>query len=243
MIVPPSDSDAERAIGDSPNLVNLFYRDFYQAVFNEEGFVGWSYRKTHREVEKGQHHRNKRVLEIGAGSGQHLRFVKDDFMTYTMLDLFAEPRENSWSADERISWIQGDVCDISAVSGPFDRIIAMCVLHHLHDPQAALENIRDWLRPGGVFTFFLPSDPGFLNRLNRALFVSRRSRRLGFPDYEVFNAREHRNHYWGLKEELNYTFRGYDVQRRYWPFRIPLADLSLFPIWSIRKPKALEEID
>lgn len=230
------ESDRNESIDCSCSLVDTFYRNFYEEVFNQQGFVGWSYRKTHREVELGQDHRNQRVLEIGAGSGQHLRFVARDFASYTMLDLFPEPAENSWSTDDRVVWIQGDVCDKSVVDGQFDRIIAMCVLHHLHDPQAALENIRSWLKPGGVFTFFLPSDPGFLNRMNRALFVTRRSRRVGFPEYEVFNAREHRNHYWGLKQEIQYTFRGSNIKRKYWPFRIPAADLSLFSIWSITRP-------
>lgn len=221
---------------DPEDLSAVFYRDYYSRVFNEGGFVGWSYRKTHREVERGHNRPNLDILEIGAGKGEHLPFVEPTYASYTMLDLFPAPIEPPWAGDRRVTWHQGDACGVSLTDRSFDRVISMCVLHHLRDPAAALRNVRNWLRPGGVFTAFLPSDPGLLNRLNRQLFVAPRSRRLGFGDYEVFNAREHHNHYWGLRHEIAYAFRGFDIQRRYWPFRIPAADVSVFSIWNITKP-------
>lgn len=221
------------------DLAAQFYRDCYQKVFNDQGFVGWSYRKTHRAVE-ANHRPDARaeILEIGAGTGEHLAFVTQAFARYVMVDLSPEPADPPWRNDERVTWVQGDVSAPILEGQQFDRVISMCVLHHLRDTEAALRNIRTWLKPGGTFTFFLPSDPGFLNRLNRSLFVTPRARRLGFAHYPVVNAREHHNHYWGLKEELLYEFRDFDVRRSYWPLGIPLADLSVYSVWNVTKPRA-----
>lgn len=219
------------------DLSSVFYREYYEKVFNSGGFVGWSYRKTHRAVE-GNFRSNAglSILEIGAGSGEHFDFVAPDFAKYTMVDLSNEPPNPVWRSDARVRWITGDVSTNILDGERFDRVISMCVLHHLDDVAGAFRNIRDWLKPGGNFSLFLPSDPGFLNRVNRSLFVTPRSRKLGFEEYPVFNAREHRNHYWGLKAELEYEFRGWEMKRVYWPLRLPLADLSVFSVWRITKP-------
>lgn len=228
----------QKSSDENEDLSIIFYRDFYAKVFNDKGFVGWSYRKTHKAVEAlFKSNRGLSILEIGAGSGEHFEFVSPDFASYTMVDLSPEPRLPSWRGDGRVRWITGDVSKEILRGEHFDRVISMCVLHHLDDPTAAFRNIRDWLKPGGTFSLFLPSDPGFLNRMNRNLFVAPRSRKLGFAEYLVFNAREHRNHYWGLKEELEYEFRGFTIKRRYWPLGVAVADLSVFSVWTITKPK------
>ncbi|MDP2014974.1 MAG: class I SAM-dependent methyltransferase [Actinomycetota bacterium] len=219
------------------DLVGRFYRDYYKQVFNTEGFVGWSYRKTHRAVESGHPGRpGMQILEIGAGTGEHLSFVDPSFARYVMADLFPEPADVPWQGDSRIEWLVGDVCSPILEGQEFDRVVSMCVLHHLNDPSAAMDNIKRWLKPGGTFTVFLPSDPGLLNRVNRAMFVTPRARKLGFDDYEVVNAREHHNHYWGLRREMLFQFQGYRIKRRYFPFGLPFADASVYSVWNITKP-------
>ncbi|MHB1065963.1 MAG: class I SAM-dependent methyltransferase [Candidatus Nanopelagicales bacterium] len=231
--VEPSDTD----------LVSAFYRDCYGRVFNGEGIVGWSYRKTHRAVEaKAPQGSGLSILEIGAGTGEHLEFVQPTFARYVMVDLSPEPADATWHSDARAEWIQGDVSAPLLEGQAFDRVVSMCVLHHVHDPAAALRNIKNWLKPGGTFTLFLPSDPGLLNRLNRRLLVTPRVRRLGFPHYEVVNAREHHNHYWALRHELDFQFRGYRIHRHYAPLGLPVADLSLYSVWNITKPLDATEV-
>ena len=217
--------------------VARFYADFYDVIFNREGFVGWSYRLTHRAVERAAPMLPEMsILEIGAGTGEHLEFVRPDFASYTMLDLFDAPPNAAWGGDPRVSWVTGDACGQAIEDAQFDRVVSMCVLHHVNNPAKALENVRKWLLPGGTFSLFLPSDPGFLNRVNRKLFVNPRARRVGFYDYEIMNAREHRNHFWGLKRELGYQFADYRVRRRFYPFGLPFGDLSLFSVWHFTKP-------
>jgi phosphatidylethanolamine/phosphatidyl-N-methylethanolamine N-methyltransferase len=226
------------------DLVSRFYRDCYGDVFNSSGLVGWSYRQTHRAVEaRHPDSRGLSILEIGAGTGEHLAFVDPRFDRYVMVDLSPAPANPAWAGDDRVSWVQGDVCRPILDDAAYDRVISMCVLHHVDDPGAVLANVRRWLRPGGTFTLFLPSDPGLLNRLNRRLLVTPRARRLGFDHYEVVNAREHHNHYWGLKHELEFRFRDWQVRRRYKPFGIPAAGLSLYSVWEVTRPALVSDGD
>lgn len=236
-----AESTSDPAAADR-DLVANYYRTAYTHVLGGSGVAGRSYRLTHRALEWGVVSTGSRILEIGAGDGQHLEYVADDFAEYVMLDPFGQPSHWPGSADDCVRWVKGRAEDCDAELGQFDRVIATCVLHHVDDVAEVLRNVRKWLRPGGRFSLFLPSDPGLLNRLNRRLFVTPRARRLGFDQYVLFNAREHRNHYWSIRTELLHQFSDCRVSRRYYPFGIPVAGLSLFSIWQITVPESLAEV-
>ena len=221
--------------------VEEFYLKYYTKTFNSKGIAKWSYELTHKKVES-QYDRysfnleNPRILEVGAGKAEHFSFVKPTFAEYVNLDLYPEPNDYPGKSDARVKWIQGNILNISGLDSFYDRIIVMCVLHHVDNPDLAIKNILSLLAPGGTLSVFLPSDPGFLNRLNRRLFINPRVKKLGFFDYEIVNAREHHNHYWSLNAELKYQTLNYKRKVTYYPFRIPLASLSLFSVWTITKP-------
>ena len=221
------------------NQQKLFYDLYYDKVFGKEGFSGKAYSWTHSLLEStfSEIMTNKSTcLEIGAGKGQHLEFVKHPYASYTMLDLQEPPKEFPYSKNFRLKWVKADVVDHKFSEQTFDRIISMCVLHHVTSVQGTLENIHKWLAPGGTFSLFLPSDPGLMNRINRSIFITPKMRRLRFSDWQLVVGREHRNHYWGIRNELNNTFSDCLIIRKYYPFRIPASDLSLFSIWHIKKP-------
>jgi phosphatidylethanolamine/phosphatidyl-N-methylethanolamine N-methyltransferase len=214
--------------------VKDFYENYYSQVFSKNGLSSLFNSLTHKALELGvkNHKKVGEILEIGAGKGEHYKFVKQEFENYSMLDLFSRPKD----FDEFLNanWIQADICDTNLDLQSYDRILLMCVLHHLSDPVSAIQNIKKFLKPGGTVSIFLPSDPGMLNRLNRKLFVTPSARKLGFCDYELVNAREHRNHYWALKKELEFQFEGYKISRKYYPFGLQAGNLSLFSIWTIQ---------
>jgi SAM-dependent methyltransferase len=221
--------------------VQDFYANYYDKIFNPDisGLSNMASRITHSRLERNFQD-NKfnfpKVLEIGAGKGEHFNYVKHRFTEYIHLDLFEEPENFPAKGNSSSKWVAGNVEENLFASESFDRVISMCVLHHLQNPRIALENIKLWLKPEGTFSLFLPSDPGFLNRLNRKVLLEKKVRKSGFKHYGIVNAREHRNHYWGLLQELQNTFEGYSCSRRYYPVNIPIADLSLFSVWHFKKP-------
>lgn len=223
------------------DIVRDFYENYYASVFSKSGLSSKFNSQTHRALESGIHRlgpqsiatSNFSILEIGAGKGEHYGYVKKNFTNYAMLDLLPQPEGFASFIDA--SWIQADICQKNLELGEFDRIISMCVFHHLSEPVTAMENIKRSLKQGGVFSLFLPSDPGIMNRIIRKLFVTPNAKRLGFEYYELVNAREHKNHYWGLKKELEYQFKDFDISKKYYPFGIRAGNLSLFSIWQIRR--------
>ena len=222
-------------VEDPSNLVKEFYDKYYDKTFNSGGLNGWAYRKTHRDLEKNFMQSSiDNILEIGAGNAQHLEFVKQNFLEYTMVDLTETPKV---FGDKRLKWIQGDVENLQFQPNYFDRIISMCVFHHLDNPEKVMKLIDIWLKPGGTFSLFLPLDPSFANRLNRRLFVLPKTQKLGFKEYEIVNAIEHKNHFWALKSMLNYFFRSYEKEITYKPFVKAIPAINLYSIWHLRKPK------
>lgn len=221
-------------------LVEEFYRHYYSEVFSGGGITSWAYRKSHRLLERPfSSNKGLRVLEVGAGQGEHLPFVTGDFEQYLMLDLVEMPEKALWRDDRRIKWKVGDVGDENLLPAhEFDRVIMTCVLHHVESPRQALLNIERLVRPGGTFSVYLPTDPGLMSRLVRAAIISPRARRRGFFDYDLVNAREHRNHFWGLRFEIREVFRGWKIQSTYWPSRIAVAGFNSFSIWQLRKPQS-----
>jgi phosphatidylethanolamine/phosphatidyl-N-methylethanolamine N-methyltransferase len=217
---------------DPHQITKEFYDKYYEKTFNSGGLNGWGYRKTHKDLERHVPLSGK-ILEIGAGSAQHLMYVEQEFLEYVMVDLTAKPHEFD---DKRLQWIQGNIENSQFKPNYFDRILSMCVFHHLDNPAKVMNLIDIWLKPGGTFSLFLPMDPSFANRLNRKLFVLPRTRKLGFKDYEIVNALEHRNHFWGLKSMLNYYFQHYDKKVVYRPFGKLMPLGNLYSIWQLRKP-------
>jgi phosphatidylethanolamine/phosphatidyl-N-methylethanolamine N-methyltransferase len=222
--------------------VEDFYENFYSKVFSDKGASSFFNSLTHKTLEMGLSSTSHpsmepglSILEIGAGKGEHLPYVKQKYQNYDVLDIL--PKPENFDVDQKVNYIQEDICDLDIELGQYDRIISMCVFHHLSNPTNAMVNIKKHLNNGGVFSLFLPSDPGFLNRLNRKLFVTPKAQKEGFEHYELVNAREHKNHYWSLKTQLNHEFRGYKISKRYYPFGIPMGNLSLFSIWHIQSSR------
>ena len=225
---------------DKDLFLREFYEKFYTDIYNKSGLSKLSFESTHRALESfdtSVFSSSAIILEIGAGKGEHFSYVKHDFGKYVMVDLFEEPKEHPGKNDLRVHWLQSDVMNTQIEPNSYDRIISTCVFHHLDSPFEVMQKISAALRPGGIFSLFLPSDPGVLSRMNRNLIVKRKASQLGFHKYDLMASFEHRNHYWGLKAMLEEVFSDWDISRRYYPFGIRSANMSLFSIWQVRKPK------
>jgi ubiquinone/menaquinone biosynthesis C-methylase UbiE len=224
---------------EAEEFLSDFYQNYYTSIYNCGGLSRWAFNATHRGLEKidtAQFGNYAKILEIGAGKGEHFPFVKHEFQEYLMLDFFEQPISHPGKNDARVTWVQCDISNLVLESKSIDRVISSCVFHHLEHPYKSLKSLKRILKPGGLFSLFLPSDPGFASRLSRELTVKRRAKKLGFEKYDLMAALEHRNHYWGLKTMVEEVFRDCEISRKYYPFPIPMGNLSLYSIWQIRIP-------
>ncbi|MGH6926078.1 MAG: class I SAM-dependent methyltransferase [Propylenella sp.] len=175
-----------------------------------------------------------RVVEVGAGSGIHFASVRHGFDRYLMTDgnpHMLEQARRKTGADHRFDFQREDASRLSFPDDAFDRLIAAHVLEHLLNPH---EVLREWARvvkPSGIVSLVLPSDPGFLWRFGRRLGVRRRAEAAGM-EYDYWMAREHVNSIWNLVTLIHYYFD--EVEERWWPCRLPAPDVNLIYAANIR---------
>lgn len=192
---------------------------------------------THRLIEKpfSPSDHFGRVLEVGAGTAIHLKFVRHRFDEYVITDLAGETIDramaNEWH-DGKVRAERQDAARLTYPDHSFDRLIATHVLEHLYRPHEVLHEWNRVVRPGGVLSLILPCDPGLLWRVGRQFGPRRRARSAGL-DYDYWMAREHVNPIQNLVCFIKYYFD--DITEEWWPMRLPLPDLNLIYAVTIRK--------
>ncbi|MFP4361878.1 MAG: class I SAM-dependent methyltransferase [Alphaproteobacteria bacterium] len=179
-----------------------------------------------------------RVLEVGAGAGEHVGFVRHGFDDYLMTDRAEVRLERARAAlpaalRAKVRVGEEDATALSLADASVDRVIACHILEHLYRPHEVLREWNRVLRPGGTLSILLPCDPGLLWRLGRTLGPRRNARRAGI-DYDYWMAREHVNPINNLVVFIRYYFDA--VDEVWYPLRLPAVDLNLFYLCHVTKP-------
>ncbi|NUM47257.1 MAG: methyltransferase domain-containing protein [Anaerolineales bacterium] len=125
----------------------------YQTEFWEKGGRDYEDRAEAVALKRLLPSRGDLLLELGAGAGRNTtryegyqRVVLLDYST-TQLQQARARLGNS----PRYIYVAADVYRLPFVDGLFDGATLIRVLHHLADGQAALQQIRQVMRPGGTF--------------------------------------------------------------------------------------------
>ncbi len=98
------------------------------------------------------------VLELGSGACNCGIALAIQGATVTCLDLSSEQlkigREDAASAGVSLECVQGDMEDLSALSGRrFDLVLSVCALMYVLNISAVFRQVAGVLRPGGRFIF------------------------------------------------------------------------------------------
>jgi ubiquinone/menaquinone biosynthesis C-methylase UbiE len=212
------------------------WAELYESLNYDGGMAGYFLSKSHEWCESsfGEEDTFPKVLEVGAGTAKHLKYVRHKFNEYFVTDLNTPmlDRIDISKLSGKVIVEKQDASRLSYENESFDRVIATHVLEHMPNPHIVL---REWfrvLKPGGVLSLVLPCDPGMAWRLGRTVGSRSRSEKAGIP-YDYWMAREHINPINGLVSFVRYYFDSYE--EKWLPFRIPSMDLNLFYIAHIRK--------
>lgn len=214
----------------------LDYRARFADVYDESNYASplqsAVMRASHRLVEKhfqAQDHFSK-VLEIGAGTGEHLGFVRHSFDQYVLTDLDKKTLEVAQHKlngkfDNKLLYETQSAEGLSYPDNSFDRLIATHVLEHIYQPHLALKEWRRVVKNGGVISILIPTDPGVAWRLGRHLGPRNNAIAQGI-EYDYVMAREHVNSCNNLIALLRHYFP--DRTEAWWPLPVPSIDLNLF---------------
>jgi ubiquinone/menaquinone biosynthesis C-methylase UbiE len=176
-----------------------------------------------------------RVLEIGAGLGEHILYENLNQTEYYALDIRPEMAGEIKKRFPGVKVIIGD-CQkhMEFPDNYFDRIVAIHVLEHLTNLPAALKEICRILKPDGEFCVVLPCEDGLAHKLARIISAKRIFEKRYRINYDRFIQAEHINNAFEVMEELNLHFN--IKKRSYFPLRIPIINLNL-AIGMVLKPE------
>jgi ubiquinone/menaquinone biosynthesis C-methylase UbiE len=214
----------------------LDYRSKFSDVYDEANYsspLQFSVmRASHKLVEKaydGQKHFGQ-VLEVGAGTGEHLQHVRHGFDRYTLTDLDPKTLE---VAKAKLAGTHHGKLGFEVQAGDrldypentFDRLVAIHILEHIYQPHLALKEWYRVLKHGGVLSILIPTDPGIAWRLGRHLGPRKNALAQGIA-YDYVMAREHVNSCNNLIAILRHYFPR--AKESWWPFPLQSIDLNLF---------------
>ena len=228
---------------DFGNL-DLFYSKYYDLVLRA-GFIGAAQNRTHAAMEK-KWSKNvffEKVLEVGAGTGDHRKFVKHGYKDYFETDIrftglpeIIETHPNRNEHNQRVIREFADVTHLDYRTSSFDRVVVTCLILHLEEPERALEEIRRVCKKdSGVISILVPCEPGLLLRFSRAILTSRKAKKLGFSGYNLFNARDHKNYLSSVDTIIDWVYRDDTIVCTRLPFRWPSWNFNLYYIYTITR--------
>lgn len=177
------------------------------------------------------------VLEIGAGSGEHLQYVRHGYSKYILSDIVLPENKLISKLFPKVIIQQEDAQNLNIDSNLVDRVIVTCVLHHLSDPYKSLSEIRRVAKNGASISIYLPSDPGLLYRFAQYLSSNRKLRKFfSKSELQILRGLEHRNHVASLEAMIRDTFYKDKIFRYDFPFKASW-NLRLFTIYQIEISK------
>lgn len=211
-----------------------FYKGVYRVV-QDSGASGWYIRKSHELLEKNiSNLESYKILEVGGNVGEHIPFVSENFESYLLTDY----RDTGFeSHDRRLTFQVADVQQLPFKSDMFDRTISTCLLHHLDDPQKALQEIRRVTTNEGQVSILLPCDPGLAYRIAKKIGPAKKWRAAGISNPSYYHYLQHRNHFPGLASIIQELYKTDKVQMNFWPLKAHSWNINLFVIYQIKVQK------
>ena len=215
------------------------YKDLYEEISYKTRGVSLIQSLMHRSLEKriGKQMNFNSVLEVGAGYGQHLAYVKHSYAKYVMLDnnLDLSKTTKITKSNHRTVFVVDYVERMPFSIDEFDRVISTCLLHHVDDVEGSLKEIRRVLAPGGRFDLLVPADPGIVFRAARSLQYLY-FRPLGISAIKrLIDARDHKNHFWSIREMVRYVFRNDVLMEENYPLYVSSYNLNLWTVFRVTK--------
>jgi len=213
-------------------------REYYEKHYLESqrcGIQGWGNSLIDRMIEKlgGGRKHNARILEIGASSGEHIKYVKKDplWQSYNALDLMPGATDDellrSLTTRKQVNFIAGDAESLPFHDDIFDHIKSTCVLAHTRDPNTVFKELRRVTANEGTITVGMPCDPGLVNRAIKSLITYRGMRKQGIKNPKLIYALGHVNPISNLLTIASDIYKYDQIKLDYFPLKVPSWNLNI----------------
>lgn len=219
------------------NLSSDEYYDKFYVKILRSGIIGSVTDFGQRQMERKfrSEHYFENVLELGAGNGQHFRYIKCNFGTYAETDIRIDSLTEKAIHMGTQTRFQLDAEHLSEIEDCFyDRVIATCLLTHLSNPSQALKSWRRVTKPNGYISIWVACEPGMLLRLSRFLTSNLIARKNGV-DHLSYLYREHKINYLTCKHAIREVFVEDLIEEKYFPFRYLSWNFNFWKIYTIKK--------
>jgi 2-polyprenyl-3-methyl-5-hydroxy-6-metoxy-1,4-benzoquinol methylase len=178
----------------------------------------WMHRKVAYYSIEGE-----RVLELGAGSLNHLKF-ENGFIAYDVVEPFKELLNQS-NQFGLVNTIYSDISEIKT-DLKYDRILSIAVLEHLLDLPNEVYQSAMKLSEHGIFVAGIPSEGALLWYLAYKYGTGLGFRMRTGLDYEVFMKYEHVNNAREIESIIRFFFNDVEVFR----YPLPFFHLSFYSV-------------
>lgn len=217
------------------SAIDEFYRDHYRDIMGT-GFISKLWAKIHMQMEKPFSKKYfSRILEVGAGNGEHLSFVQCQFGEYVATDIRIENLKNIPSKFKNVKVTVQNVESLDFEDGSFNRIIVTCLLVHLEKPELAVSELKRVVsKSEGFVTIYLPCEPGIFLRAARSFTTHLKARSLGVQNIRELHYLEHRNYYLAVDSLIRSEFDEYSIKAKYYPFGFLSWNFNLYKIYQIK---------
>lgn len=228
----------------------LSYKEDYDNIVNSGSRLSrWVYKKSHSTLEEFTIGKSfSSVLELGAQSDQHRKFVSHEYDSYIVSDINIEilsqgsevieldksPGEQNEA--KKVVFQKIDAARIPYPDDYFDRVIATCLIAHMNEPADAMYEWRRVIRSGGQIDFYVALEPGMLLRFARSI-THKRVKRNSKYRYDLLEYSQHKNHFPAIREFINFVFSQDEISRKFFPLKFPSWNLNLWVIYSVHVRK------
>jgi SAM-dependent methyltransferase len=156
-----TNDELKRLYADIYNLTSVtrtydeHEKDFKNKLENPDYTIrlGW-HRKRALSIINNDNNKDISIFEFGAGIGAMYSHLKE--FDYSSIEFDASTVKKNLILNPKNNVIEGDICN-HQFNEKFNYIIAFEVLEHVSDLQKALSNIKNGLKPKGLFIFSVPN--------------------------------------------------------------------------------------
>jgi SAM-dependent methyltransferase len=216
-----------------PPALEAIYHDTYLSSREGRGVLyritqsleAWMHRRVAADSRAGQ-----TVLELGAGTLNHLRFESPDEI-YDVVEPYKALYEGRPGA-ARVRAFYADITDVPP-ENRYDRIISIATLEHVLNLPDLVARAAKLLKPQGIFAAGIPSEGGVLWGFSWRASVGLSFRLRTGLNYGDLMRHEHANKAREIEAIVKHYFARVETRR----FPFPSRQLSLYTFIRCRSPR------